>query len=149
MITKQKLLFYCKDLLHQKIEEVQKQIRSYQEAANEDTKSSMGDKYETNREMMNLEKGKAATQLDQFLNMKKVLDTLPNKTGEEVGMGSLVETNRGLFFIAIGLGKVLFDGSKEVMVISGASPIGQFLMGKRKGYSGAFRGYGYEVLEIH
>ena len=149
MITKQKLLFHCQELLHQKIEEVQKQIRGYQEAASEDTKSSMGDKYETNREMMNLEKGKAAAQLNQLLNMKKVLDTLPNKTGEEVGMGSLVETNRGLFFIAVGLGKVLFDGGKEVMAISGASPIGQFLMGKRKGYSDAFRGNDYELLDIH
>ncbi|HEY1053799.1 MAG TPA: transcription elongation factor, partial [Emticicia sp.] len=68
--------------------------------------------------------------------------TLPN-----VGLGSLVKTTMGDFFIAIGAGVVALNG-KNIMVISPQSPIGQILMARAAQDTFEFRGKGYVVLAI-
>ena len=50
-----------------------------QQAANEEGKSSAGDKYETGRAMMQIERDKAAQQLDEALKLKNIIDHIPWK----------------------------------------------------------------------
>lgn len=115
-------------------------MRDFQEAANEDSKSSMGDKYETNRAMMHLEKEKAATQLNQMQKMRQLLDTIKiDKKTDQAAIGSLVSTEKGKYFLSIGLGPIDFEGERY-FVISAASPIGQEILGKRVGDTYTFRG---------
>lgn len=113
---------------------------SAQQAANEDTKSSAGDKYETNREMMQAEKDKAMQQLSEASKLRKVLDGInPKNNSESVGLGSLVKTNIGLFYIAVAIGEFEIDKSK-VFGISPVSPIGSALKGYEKGDNINFNG---------
>jgi transcription elongation GreA/GreB family factor len=49
-----------------------------------------------------------------------------------IGIGSLVESEKGLFYIAVGLGKVTLDNI-VVTVISPGAPVTREMMGKKVG----------------
>ena len=137
---KEKLFNHCRQLVNEKIAVLEQSMKDFQEAANEDSKSSMGDKYETNRAMMHLEKEKAATQLNQMQKMRQLLDTLKiDKKTEHAAIGSLVTTEKGKYFLSIGLGPIDFE-NEQYFVISAASPIGQAMVGKKVGEDVEFRG---------
>ncbi len=115
-------------------------LQQAQDAANNETKSSAGDKYETGRAMMHLEKEKLAEQLSAALKMKKVLDQIRiDAKLEKVGLGSLVITTNANYFLGVSVGKLEVDGS-TYFAISPVSPIGQQLMGKQVGDSFSFAG---------
>ena len=100
-----------------------------QEAANEEDKSSVGDKYETGRAMMQIERDKAAQQLDEALKLKNIIDHLSIETGSgKIILGSLVITNSKKIFISIGIGKLILD-DEEFLVVAPGSPLGKQLMG--------------------
>jgi transcription elongation GreA/GreB family factor len=145
---KQILFDLCKKYVDQKIEIAQEAIDSAQESANEETKSSSGDKYETSRSMMQLEIEKYSSQLADGLNLKKVLAQIDfRKTYQTVQPGSLVETNNGTFFLSISAGKLSFN-KKEYMAISYSSPIGQALFNKNENDEFEFREKKYIILNI-
>ena len=119
-----------------------------QEAANEESKSSVGDKYETGRAMMQIEREKAAQQWEEALKLKHVLDQLPLTTGgEKIGLGSLIITNSKKIFISIGIGKLTMDG-EEFLVVAPTSPLGKALLGLKKNDQLTFNKEKIIVLEI-
>lgn len=148
MSIKKQLFEHCRQLIAGRITDLQQSIQAFQEAANEDSKSSMGDKYETSRAMMHLEKEKASTQLNQLLKMKQVLDGIRvDKETERVDLGSLVTTKNGKYFLSIGLGPIKLS-DEDYFIISAASPIGQILMGKKKGDTIVFRDKEVKILAV-
>lgn len=119
-----------------------------QVVANEETKSSAGDKYETGRAMMELEKRKYAQQLSNALQLKKTMDQItPEKKQERVNLGSLVKTSNGTFYIAASLGQTTIDGI-SCFIISTASPIGKACMALKAGDSFTFNGGEYRIEEV-
>ena len=98
-------------------------------ASNNETKSSMGDKYETTREMVQQEINNLQLQLNENLKAQSVLKTLSVSTHEKIQPGSLVETNNGYFYIAISLGDLVFN-NKKIFLISPESPLAKAMMGK-------------------
>ncbi len=119
-----------------------------QDSANEETKSSSGDKYETGRAMAQLEIEKSTEQLNEALKQKKILDSLQIKIqSEEVLPGSLAITSQGNFFIAISVGMVSVNG-KNFGVVSAESPIGLKLLGQKKGSTFTFNNKSYRVDEV-
>ena len=133
MTFKEELLAKCQQLVDERIELAQKLIREAQQAANQDAKSSMGDKYETSREMMALEMRKASEQLQEASKLKKVLGSIKaSKITVKVGIGSLVSTSIGDFFVSVSLGKVSI-ATRTVFVLSAVSPLGKMLMNKGLG----------------
>ena len=139
-MNKTALYKHCQSLVQQKLDEAEAAMRAAQAAANEETKSSAGDKYETGRAMMHLEKEKLASQHAEALKLKKVLDQInPDRRTEKVALGSLVQTNIGWFFIAVGLGQVKVEG-QTYFLISPAAPIGRLLWKKSVDESFTFNG---------
>ena len=123
----------CLDLVSNKISHAVGLMNEAQESANSDTKSSAGDKHETSRAMAMLEKDKAASQLAQANKLKQLLSQInPNIVSKKVGLGSLVKTNNGWFYISVGIGKVTVSG-KTAFCMSLASPLGQALRDKKNG----------------
>ena len=62
-------------------------------SANEEGKSSAGDKYETGRAMMQIEREKAANQLEEALKLKRIIDQLQPDVHHEIAtLGSVVIT---------------------------------------------------------
>jgi hypothetical protein len=103
------------------------------ESRNNDTKSSAGDKYETSRAMMQQEMDNAEARIHQVKMFKNELNRLPVEEKSDIIIsGSFVETDLGLYFIGLSLGKVEIQ-NQIVYAISTASPLGKMLLHKKVG----------------
>ena len=72
-----------------------------------DAKSSAGDKHETGVAMAQLEQEKLRYQIHEFQKMQDIVQKInPSKTNSKINLGSLVETDKGWFYISVGLGSV-------------------------------------------
>jgi hypothetical protein len=130
---------------------LQEALAQAAEASNQDSKSSAGDKHETGKAMMQLEQEKLGKQL-QDLNSQ--IDLLQIRRGEtdykspsSAQLGSLITTNLGLFYLAIGLGKIEINGS-TYFAISPQSPIGLQMVGKKVGEGFEVNGRSYIVMDL-
>lgn len=145
---KQLIFQACIAQLDEKIGVYLRAIAAAEEAAANETKSSVGDKYETGRAMMHLEKEKNDAQLQQVLLTKSRLQQIRyRKQFETVEVGALVQTNIGNLFFLESVGKVMLEG-KKFQVISIQSPIGKILRGASAGESKIFNGKEIKVLEL-
>lgn len=119
-----------------------------QTSANNETKSSAGDKYETGRAMAQLEIAKNSIQLTEALGLRQKLALLgEKKITETVQTGSLVMTSRGNFYLAIPAGSCEIDGT-TYFAISADSPVGSKLIGLKSGDSFVIRDARYSVLAV-
>ena len=136
------------EILEQKIKTLQESITSIQEARNNETKSSAGDKYETGRAVMQAELDKQVLILQNLLQQKDdILKVQITKPSEKIVFGSWVETNQGNYLIALGIGRVK-DKDKEAFVISLASPLGKALKGLKLGDKIIFQNKEYKIKSI-
>lgn len=132
-INKEVLLASCHEVIDQKLFLAKQTMEMAQESANEENKSSVGDKYETGRAMAQQERDKAAVQLTELNKLKRILHTIDAKEENlKVEPGALVTTNQGLFYIATSVGQIDIDNEK-VFVISPISPLVQAMLGRAKG----------------
>ena len=146
--TKQLIYSKIQQLLDDKIETLKEEIESTKEARNNDTKSSAGDKYETGREMMQIELDKNEAQLNKTVKLKSELSKINIlKEYNKVEFGSLVVTNQGTYFISIGIGKVDIN-NENYYSISLASPIGKLLLNKEIGNKIKFQNREFKILNI-
>ena len=137
---KQRLFRACAEDVEKRINSIQKVLNSIEDSRNNETKSSAGDKYETGRAMMQIEEEKSKNQLFQIIKTKQELNKIdPGRKTVKVESGSLVETNKGNYFISIGIGKIQLD-DELYYCLSKGSPMGVKLMGKEKGDEIDFNG---------
>src|SRR6202012_3406569 len=108
-----------KDLLHQqcaayvqkRMQEAENAFKDAEQAANDDTKSSAGDKYETGREMMQQEKNRMVAQANEANKLMVALNHINPKSSSSVAdNGSLVITDSARFYLAISAGNMMVDG---------------------------------------
>lgn len=136
----------CTFYLQTRLEVIEQRLNDLNDSLEAETKSSVGDKYETGRAMLHLEKDKQMQQLAVLLNHKKQLHGIDPKIEYKlVEQGALVKTNHGIFYLSIPAGKLKID-NKAYFAITLASPIGQLLFQKGVGDVFEFRGRSY-VLE--
>ena len=108
-------------------------VQEAQQAANDDTKSSAGDKYETTREMMQQEAEMNQAQLNEANKLKLALSNINTGTVDnKAGKGSMVLTDKANFYISISAG-VLKVNDMDFFAISPVSPIGLKLAGLTAG----------------
>ncbi len=142
MQTEIKLKLYgqCLSLLQKKVAAVALSIKEAQSAANDETKSSAGDKHETGRAMMQLEVEKLSAQLKEWLTAIQEMEKIkPDKICSKGETGALVICENANYYIAVAAGKLNCD-DKNYFAISPLSPIGAELMGKTAGEEIDFRG---------
>lgn len=142
---KKKLHAHCQGLLEKRIAAAKEGIAQTQAAANEETKSSAGDKYETGREMLQQEQNKASLQLVEAMKLKRVLDELdPSGTCTRVAPGCLVKTDKACFYIAVGLGEVVMEEGAFILM-SAVAPLARLLSGAKVGEQVQLNGRTYTV----
>lgn len=130
---KNTLYTYCMDYVMERITRLKTEIKKTQSSANEETKSSAGDKYETGRAMAQLEIGKNSVQLREAERLQGMLQAIHvDLISEIIIPGSLVTTSKGVFYISISIGLIEID-KKQYFVIAPDSPIGKLFMGKKAG----------------
>ncbi|MCG8311158.1 MAG: GreA/GreB family elongation factor [Cytophagales bacterium] len=140
----QKLL----EIVEEKIKNTCSALDHVRDARNVETKNSAGDKYETGREMAQIEMDKYEYQLGVLWKQRKtIFEVLNFKNSASATVGSLVTTNHGRYMISVGLGIIEIDGQK-IMAISLDSPIGKALKGKKAGEKLAFHGKEIEILDM-
>lgn len=145
---KSQLFRLCQQAIEKRIDDLRVAITDAQEAANEETKSSSGDKYETGRAIAHLEIEKHSQQLGEALKTKSALERIPVDTTFSMAQpGSLVITDRGSFLIATGLGKLELAG-ETYYAIAPFSPLALSLAGAKAGDRITFRNDSYEILEL-
>lgn len=133
MATKQELQEFCKEHVNGRISRIQKDIDNIQESLASETKSSAGDKHETGRAMLQLEREKLGQQLQEAEKMGVILSRISiSYKAKTVVLGSLVETSKADYFMAVSAGEFT-TGKESIFCISGGTPIGQLLLGKSIG----------------
>lgn len=148
LALKIKLIEKIKKEIEEKIREAQVNYELTKEARNADTKSSAGDKYETGREMVQREMNKLEDLLKQYQYQLILINRLDTNPQKSIQNGSLVRTSQGIFFIGLGLGKMVLDAEFSCFVISFDSPVGAQLKGKESGDFYEINGNKFEILEI-
>ena len=145
-MDKESLLILIKEKLSKKIENFEKLI-SETRASSNDTKSSMGDKYETGREMLQQEINNLQVQLNEILKQKDFLKTVLPKPNDKAEKGAIVKTEKGLFFISVSLGEIKID-SEKIICISPESPLAKAMNGKQKGDTFSLNNMSQKIIEI-
>lgn len=145
---KQALHKRCLAIAEERIAALQHIIAETQSAANNETKSSSGDKHETGRAMAQLEIGKLTTQLGELKTIKQNLSQInPTVTSSQVVLGSLIYTNYGKFYLAASIGKVDLE-NQQFFAISMASPIGQLMLAKKENEDFLLNGREYSISKV-
>ena len=97
-MDKAKILELVKSKISEKIGNLERLIAETRASSN-DTKSSMGDKYETGREMLQQEINNLQLQLNENLIHQNFLKNVNTNPHQMIGNGTLVETDAGIFYI--------------------------------------------------
>lgn len=145
---KEDLYLLCLAFVEHRYNTIQNTITEIQESLTSETKSSAGDKHETGRAMLQLEREKTGNQLAEIQKIKETLSKINvSKSSEFIGLGSLVYTTKSNYFIAISAGE--FKVENEVFyAISPNTPIGQLLMGKTVGDEVVFREQRFKIINV-
>ena len=145
-MNKSEILNIIQLKLTQKVETLEKMIAETR-ASNNETKSSMGDKYETSREMVQQEINNLQIQLKEIIKQKDFLKTILPKSADKAEKGAIVETEKGIFFISVSLGEINFDNQK-IICISPESPLAKAMNGKQKGDVFSLNNMSQKIVDI-
>ncbi|HIP32233.1 MAG TPA: hypothetical protein EYG86_05690 [Crocinitomicaceae bacterium] len=133
MLTKKEAFNALKLEIEQKEARIQSAFDDLNSAVTDDSKSTAGDKHETGRAMVHLEQEKLSSQLAQVKLLKEALAQINiEEKHTKIQFGSLVTTNKGVFFFSIGLGKIKVNG-EDVFCLTVTTPLGKALFGKKVG----------------
>ena len=148
MPIKEILYDFCQSFIEARLNRINDNIRAVQESLISETKSSAGDKHETGRAMLQLEREKLGQQLAEAESVIQVLAKVPiDKSSTTIRAGSLVKTTTGFYFLAISAGacKVKDD---TIYCISPKTPMGRLLFAKAIGDTFTFNGTEIIILEV-
>ena len=127
---------------------LEQQKKSLQKVLTSETKSSAGDKHETGRAMIQLEREKLGNQIREIeLNYQRLNTIKDVKTSTIISLGSLIFTDKANYYVAIAADSCEVN-SKVFYCISSQSPIGKLLIGKKINESIMFNNIKSTILEI-
>ncbi len=129
--SKERIIQAFKEKLQNSLQSLQDAINQTEQALQDETKSSAGDKYETSREMLQAD-------LDRLESQKKTLQNSlalfsNNHDNTTIRSGSIAEisidSHIHTLYIGPPIGNLSID-NLEIRSISVASPLGKVLLGK-------------------
>ena len=141
---KKKLL----DMIQSNINELESIQRRLYNDKSDETKSVVGDKYETSRAMVQMEEDQIKHKIGLFhqkYSKVKMLDT--SQKLEVIGPGAIVKMEIGSFYISVAEKSLIIENNK-VYFISPESPLAVSLRGKVKDTAFEFNGRKLKVLDI-
>ena len=131
-----------------RIDEIQNILDDLLLSGSRDAKSSAGDKHETGVAMAQLEQEKLRYQIYEFQKMDEIVQKInPSKSNNKINIGSLVQTDKGWFYISVGLGSLTFK-EQVIFAINPEAPVAKALLAKEKGDSIHFNGVESEIIQV-
>lgn len=145
---KEVLFDICSEFIEQRFKTIKHTIDEIQISLTSETKSSAGDKHETGRAMLQLEREKAGNQLSEIQKTIELLSKIDiSNSTETVSLGSVVYTSKSNYFIGISAGELKVENDK-FYAISSNTPIGKLLMSKTVGDTVTFREQSFEIQKV-
>jgi hypothetical protein len=148
MTLKETIYNQCLQVVEDKIAPIKSAQNDLRESASNETKSTAGDKHETALAMLQIEQKNIAAQLEnlnsQLQNLKRLKDVI---TTEQIANGSLVETDKGYFYLSIPLGKIMVE-EKLITILSAQSPLGNCMLKAEPGQAITFNKISYVIISI-
>lgn len=142
---------FCLESIDGMISEFSASIKEIQLGMFEETKSSVGDKFETTRTQYQREIERLTIQLANSHTTKISILSMGDSKSLAVGEGSLIQlksgTNSPMIYLAAAMGNLKFNG-ESLHVISLQSPLGIALIGRKKGDSFKFNAINYSIEEL-
>ncbi len=146
---KQQLHHLCLAYIEQRIATAHEALDIVTGSANEETKSSAGNKYETTREMIEQEIEKHSSAMAEAVKQKQLLQQVGTvNRHEKIQPGSVVITDKNNFYIAISAGALMVE-EKRYLAISPSSPIGIQMIDKHTGDTFAFNNTTHVIKEVY
>ena len=148
MTLKEKTYQACLALVQQKIDTLQRNLHDLSDSAGNETKRTAGDKHETALAMLQIEQENNSRQLKEVLQQKATLEKLdPHLETEMIVRGSLIHTNKGIYYISLGLGKMKVN-EETVFAVSPEAPLGKLMLMKKAGDAFTFNDTDYKIITI-
>ncbi|MEH6536753.1 MAG: 3-oxoacyl-ACP synthase [Psychroserpens sp.] len=145
---KQELFNKCQVFIDNRLKAVQLTIWEIQESLTSETKSSAGDKHETGRAMLQLEREKAGRQLAEIQKVNQLLAKIDiSKSSNIIVLGSIIYTTQANYFITISAGELKVN-NQSFYAISANTPIAKLLLGKTVGDQIRFRDQEFAVIKV-
>jgi DNA-binding XRE family transcriptional regulator len=145
---KEMLFDHCLKYAQDRLSTIRSAMSYAVESANDDSKSSAGDKHETGRSMAQLEQEKLSGQL---LEAEKLIQTLNQiergKISPNASLGSLFITTNGNYYLSVSAGKLLINNI-TYFAVSPLSPIGVVLMQQKINSAFIFNGKEFSIEKI-
>lgn len=145
---KKTLIAACMSYVEARIGRFNATMKELEEALKPESRSCMGDKYETSRAMLHLEIEKVSGQVEQFNNLRRTASLIEKQPVlKKIGFGSGVKTTGANYFISIPAGEIKAE-NETYYAVGIHSPVAQQLMGKEKGEVFSINGKSMQIEEI-
>ncbi|MEO8148021.1 MAG: hypothetical protein ABI723_10310 [Bacteroidia bacterium] len=145
---KQQLKSVCISLLEQRLEGALDAMKNAQESANNEDKSTVGDKHETTRAMSHLDNEMNAKQMEEARHDLTLLHTIDvSKIYSKAERGAVIVCKHAMFFISAGLGTQTVDDQK-IIFISTKAPLAIHFNGKKAGEHFLYNKVEFEIVEV-
>lgn len=147
-MNKKELLQKLIKIAESKRQLLEESIEALKQARDSESKSSMGDKYETVRSMLQMEMDQFAGQLDlQKAQLTALNQINADKVYQSVEFGALVRTDKANYLISVASGTHVIAG-ESIFCISPNSPLSQAMLGCVEGECFSFRNEKVKILSI-
>ena len=136
MLTKSEVIAELDRQLLRKLSYLNTSLNQAIDSRNSDTKSSAGDKFETSREMAQIEIQKIETEISKT---QQFFTDLASKASQ------LIITDKGAFLISIPFGKLILNDEK-IFCISRNAPITKHLINTKKNDCFFYNDMKYKII---
>ncbi len=145
---KTELLQHCQKQVGARYSKIKQTITDIEESLLEESKSSSGDKHETGRAMLQIDRenaGKQLQEIEKIIPLLKKIDV--QATSDYARLGSLVYTDKFIYFISLSIGSVSI-GKTDYFCVALNSPVGLLISGKKKGDEFNLNGNVYKITSV-
>jgi hypothetical protein len=135
-------------IIQERIDAAKKAIDEAQQSANQEEKSSAGDKYETGRAMGHLQKDMHSRQMAEQLKELGALQAIIADTLYSTATtGAFVRCAGACFFISAGLGKQMIE-ARQILFLSPQAPLARQMIQKKNGDHFLFNSVETRIEEV-
>lgn len=145
---KEKVHQSCLALAFEKRNQITEAIERVYESLSAEGKSTAGDKHETGRAMLQLEREKLGMQLKNIEETCAILQKIDaSQKHSKIALGSYIKTERMNYYLSVSMGQYTVE-NETVFAISPQSPIGRLLLGKTVNGVVSFNGKNQTIVEV-
>jgi hypothetical protein len=135
MTFKEEIHAHSRQIVVGKIDTLLQKQQDLLESMAGETKSSAGDKYETSRAMLHIEREQLNRQISELRAQLAILNSLdPTVKAQLISLGSLALVGETYYYLSTGLGKMTV-ADRLVIALSPQSPLGAKMKGLAVGSS--------------